>query len=665
MSSTYQRRWACALVGLLLAPAVQVQAQPRPLPAATQARVNQAIDRGVRFLNATQGPAGTWSGNNQHVVGYAALPGLTLLECGESPLEASVVRAADLVRRNAGTLDTTYELALSILFLDRLGEQRDRPLIQMLAARLIAGQSPTGGWTYKCPVLSRRDQQDLLTTLGKLEEQPHFDPVALTGGWSDSSASAGSPGEKASQPGSASPSEASGSPGLTGSISATSQGSPGTSGLTRGVSLGAPRFGWCIKMRENFGGSGTPEDAKVGTDDKPKPPAKVVIPPRLRRLPIMVDPKWLVLQDPPDKGHVPIVGTTDNSNTQFATLALWAARRHGVPMKRSLNLLIFRFRTSQNANGSWGYPYRKGGGAGENPAMTCVGLLGLAVGHGVTYDKQEDPATVARRQRDPMLLNGLVALSRAVGTPAGRLENLPQPNLYMLWSIERVGVLYNLPTIGGKEWYRWAAESLVANQQGNGNWTNGGYPGATPAIDTCLALLVLKRANLASDLTEQLKISPGELAGSVESRLTPKKEPEKPTLKTTTGAAIASGNSGSETRPGSPGQLGTGNGGLPDPQVPTVSPMNPMTPTTAPSTPSTASSSSASESKGSSSGSEDLEGGGKKLWVVLLGVAGLLLLAAAVVVLMMNRNQEAAVAAAPRKKRPPGPPGMKAKSRRG
>src|SRR5258708_19903488 len=91
-----------------------------------------------------------------------------------------------------------------------------------------------------------------------------------------------------------------------------------------------------------------------------------------------------------------------------------------------------------------------------------------------------------------------------------------------------------MATIGGKEWYRWAAECLVANQQVHGNWTRGGYHGATPVIDTCLALLVLKRANLASDLTEQLKISPGELPSSVENRLTPPptNEPTKPPLPT-------------------------------------------------------------------------------------------------------------------------------------
>ena len=56
------------------------------------------------------------------------------------------VLAAAFVRGWCLKIDTTYEIALSILFLDKLGEAKDRELIQKLALRLIAGQGPTGGW---------------------------------------------------------------------------------------------------------------------------------------------------------------------------------------------------------------------------------------------------------------------------------------------------------------------------------------------------------------------------------------------------------------------------------------------------------------------------------------------------------------------------------------
>src|SRR5262249_13194528 len=72
----------------------------------------------------------------------------------------------------------------------------------------------------------------------------------------------------------------------------------------------------------------------------------------------------------------------DHSNTQFAVLGLWAARRHDVHVDCALALVEKRFRSDQKAAG-WGYLYGRGEGAGSRTgAMTCVGLLGLATGRG-------------------------------------------------------------------------------------------------------------------------------------------------------------------------------------------------------------------------------------------------------------------------------------------
>src|SRR5439155_26471946 len=46
---------------------------------------------------------------------------------------------------------------------------------------------------------------------------------------------------------------------------------------------------------------------------------------------------------------------SDNSNTQFAILALWAAKRHDLPLERTLALIVKRFRKGQDREeGSWG-----------------------------------------------------------------------------------------------------------------------------------------------------------------------------------------------------------------------------------------------------------------------------------------------------------------------
>ncbi len=399
---------ALAPVFVMLSSSPAARCERLPLPAPLQAKVNQAIDRGMVFLAATQGAWGTWTADlNNHPVAYAALPGLTLLECGERVDHPSIFLAACFVRQNCAKLDTTYDLSLAILFLDRLGDRADEKLIQTLAARLIAGQAFSGGWSYRCPVLATQQSQHLLTALG--------------------------PKSKANS--------------------------------SAGASL------W--------------------------------------NLPVFNASSAALLGEPQDQIHE-IRGTTDNSNSQFATLALWAARRHGIPVERSLTLIARRFITSQNRDGSWGYRYFYGGGDPERPAMTCVGMLGLAIGHGLAADKEanENPAVprdraqaaavvtfhpplsflllaldraekkqamsrAKKRGKDLQILSGFVALDKHVGEPVDRTEDITQKDLYFMWSLERVGVLYDLPTIGRKDWYRWGGEMLVANQKLNGNWENG------------------------------------------------------------------------------------------------------------------------------------------------------------------------------------------------
>ncbi|HZT80033.1 MAG TPA: hypothetical protein VFA26_07425, partial [Gemmataceae bacterium] len=126
-------------------------------------------------------------------------------------------------------------------------------------------------------------------------------------------------------------------------------------------------------------------------------------------------------------------GIGDNSNTQFATLGLWVARRHGLPVDRALQLVDQRFRGSQNADGGWSYvpmgrmpgprPPMMGPGNGSTPAMTCAGLLGLAVHHGAVNDKAKEKG--GRPARDPgndaVVQAGLRALGTCIGKPQGNV----------------------------------------------------------------------------------------------------------------------------------------------------------------------------------------------------------------------------------------------------
>jgi hypothetical protein len=461
---------AGVLLGLL-GTSPSVRSAPPPLPAAEEAKVHDAMAWGVRYLLQNQGPFGTWAQErDNYKVAYAALPGLTLLECGVPPSHPAVRAAAAYVRGSYLSTEGTYEAALAILFLDHLYQYNrdlsdhleealtDRRIIQVLAIRLIAGQTKTGGWTYTCKQMSTADHLKLLS----LVKDPKL-----------------------------------------------------------------PRYR---------------------------------IPERFRGLPVFQDPDKLMLKPKPPKkkprtppGQDPAVAKpptdSDNSNTHFALLGLWVAQRYGVGVERSFRLLGKRFRTGQNSNGSWGYTWAYGGKVDENAAMTCAGLLGLVMQYGfkgpaetqgvlsgprgvaqlvgfldfrsplarvaAAYQAQRSlDADAARRkqEQDGAIGFALSSLGAHIGDPAGRTTGLPMPNLYFLWAVERVAVIYGLTTIAGKDWYRWGAEALVANQQPDGYWEKSGYPGSTPVLDTCFALFFLKRANLAADLTAQLRNDPNALA---------------------------------------------------------------------------------------------------------------------------------------------------------
>jgi hypothetical protein len=387
------------------------------LPKDKQIQVNQAIDRGVRFLKSSQRADGGWAvvgGRPPHAVGSAALPGLTLLECGVPGTDPAVVKAGEYVRARAVPLTGTYDLALAVLFLDRLGQRdKDRELIRTLLLRLVAGQTGKGGWGYRCPRLGEPEQKQLGALLHELRTQ------------------VGEPVPK----------------------------------LTRGDVTALPA-----------------------------PLSKLAL--------LRGEPDFSVPVDP----NQAQANYDDNSNTQFAVLALLTASQYDVPVGRTLALAVKRFRATQQANGSWGYHFTGNTHWSRFPTMTCAGLLGLAVGHGLVQDAQgrgqklQNLTAAAAPAEDGNVQKALHWLGGHIG---GGMDD--QPDLYYLWSVERVGVIFRLARIGGKEWYPWGVNLLLASQQAAGSWQGRRYFASAPPVDTSLALLFLKRADLAKDLTGKLQ----------------------------------------------------------------------------------------------------------------------------------------------------------------
>ncbi|MBM4072009.1 MAG: terpene cyclase/mutase family protein [Planctomycetes bacterium] len=195
----------------------------------------------------------------------------------------------------------------------------------------------------------------------------------------------------------------------------------------------------------------------------------------------------------------------DNSNTQFAMLALWVARRHGVPVEEALVRVVSRFQRSQQANGGWAYEYDplnpKAATRPVTCTMSCAGMLGLALGHGITRKKDEKkPADL---KKDPYVKEAMRLMDEIMKETRDEkdVKLLAKPGYfhYFLFSLERMAVVYNLKKIGDKDWYKWGAKILVDTQHPTGNWY-----GEHGLADTCFALLFLKRANVAEDLTFNL-----------------------------------------------------------------------------------------------------------------------------------------------------------------
>jgi hypothetical protein len=468
------------------------------LTVAEQKLVNAAIDRGVAYLRKTQLKTGSW-GTGIYAVGYAALPGLTLLECGVPATDPAVVKAARFVRFNSPTLSkhSTYQLSLAILFLDRLGDPKDRKLIQKMALRLVAGQNSAGGWTYESPYLYPSQEQQLLKALRPYQPKHLQEPIAK--------AKTGKGKEPVADPklNSGNLAEAINDPGkkpddLTKGVADPKKGQPpGEAGLADPLTPGANPKG-APNARPQAKPEKKPKQPRVELPPQVVPSRPVFLPPDLRSMPV-------VKEGP--KGRLrPAMPKDDNSNTQFAIMALWAARRHYVPTEQTLALVEARFRFSQRQGGGWGYNYV---GSGQTDTMTCVGLIGLAVGRGSAGEGQAPGAAPGQAvPQDPAITRGLKALGGYLEHPTMRRQKGPL-NVYFLWAVERVGVLYSLKTIGNKDWYRWGALALLSSQQADGGWFGNGYHGSEARLDTAMALLFLKRANLTRDLSETIRLQLG------------------------------------------------------------------------------------------------------------------------------------------------------------
>lgn len=462
----------------------------------------RAVARGVNFLKA--------EARKETLLGARALAGLTLLHCGVSVKDAEVRRLAEEVRKQAPRLTKTYEISCCIWFLDRLGDKADRETIRALALNLVAAQGVRGGWGYDARVLTSAERQNLLR---RLQQPLQGENIQL-----------------ASAP--------------------NNQGKVPTNGNQ------FPK------------GQGKSGKGSAGKTPAKKPSAKGSSAPNLANLPVLAHRPGELLSSRKGRGYEDNSATQFVVLALWAAQKHGVPAGRSLAMVES-RFQESQAEDGGWIYEWDGVAARLGIAAEgvHADSMTCAGLLGLAVGRGAWLERRsgltQRPPSWAEKEFDRAIEKALRFLERRIVRmrPASKaglaeiddelnrvttrarhrglkveeldrllvrekelrqqhnvLRNQVRSNsltarnaavvgansggdLYFLWSLARMAVVYDLKTIGQVDWYAWGAPRILAAQKPNGSWASG-YPGVP---DTCFALLFLRRANVAQDLTDVLQ----------------------------------------------------------------------------------------------------------------------------------------------------------------
>lgn len=138
------------ILSLLLIAGSLLNVIAAPVRAATEEEIDAARKKGMQYLLDSQAADGSWDYKG-HVVGITALCAIALIENGIPVDDPAIQKAERYILNNYLDTTSTYDIALAILLLNRVGDRDNKSAIRDLAARLVAGQNTHGGWGYSCP----------------------------------------------------------------------------------------------------------------------------------------------------------------------------------------------------------------------------------------------------------------------------------------------------------------------------------------------------------------------------------------------------------------------------------------------------------------------------------------------------------------------------------
>ncbi len=190
------------------------------------------------------------------------------------------------------------------------------------------------------------------------------------------------------------------------------------------------------------------------------------------------------------------MGSGDPSNSQFAILALGAAKDRGIEIEETVfENAISYWKSRQRSDGGWAY----GSSQPATGSMTSAGIASLIIardGTSTGSSKIEGEAVrccgSSNDDEDP-IERGIQWLAKHFSTevnPGGDSMTY----FYYLYALERVGRLSGRRFIGGHDWYREGAEQLLELHDAfQGFWGGSGPMEGNRDIATSFALLFLSK----------------------------------------------------------------------------------------------------------------------------------------------------------------------------
>ncbi len=230
-----------------------------------------------------------------------------------------------------------------------------------------------------------------------------------------------------------------------------------------------------------------------------------------------VDRGWRYQVNDPGSTHG---GENDLSSMQLAALALFSAHQLGIKVKPAIweDILTYSMEQQQDAgtakeyvdpatkekrtSAARGFSYIKGDSAPKhgNPcgSMTACGLANVMMARFVLTDGARQAKTWAKRadaqKVQQSVYDGLAWLDHnwsPFDNPPGQPMSY---HIYYLYSLERAMDLIGDNLVGKHAWYSEMGQELINRQNADGHWKTDSTHEPKDVLDTCFALLFLKRA---------------------------------------------------------------------------------------------------------------------------------------------------------------------------